>query len=345
MGQIYQNFQEKTFALWELAHQLKKPVRHDVCWTTGIVHGRSDYRELQIQFLALAASIIISEPAVPEIICAWDSPRPYSDLAKHRKGTGFPDVFWDCMKPAPLVSSHNRDLFQYNVAETPYVKVLRAGVSVNPWPQGLGFGYRSKWGGLRFATTPYALLSDADTICLRPCVQFFMDMAKTDPDVFCWTSHIEDDKVNIGLVLLDVPKLHTVFLPRLSRIWWTTDHKDSTFIQTVRKAFPDVADVLKLGLYSKQQANSEKYAAARKYHGKAWSDDTLHWHVWKREIARGGDKALADYGGVLDNLMASAKEQLGAEGKPKVQSDCTTAECEAAECTASAVGSVAQRSC
>jgi len=326
MGALYNNFKTKTFALWEAAHKLKKPTRSDVCWTTGMVHGRSDFAELQIQFLALAASIIIVEPEVPEVICAWDSPLPYTDLTKHRRGTGFPEIVWDCMKPAPLISNHNQSLFQFYAAQTPYVSLFRSWLSVNAWCRGLGLGYRSKWGGLRYAVTPWAMLSDADTICLRPCVDFLMGKMREDPDVFCWTSHIEDDKINVGLVLLNMAKLNAMFFPLLSRIWWTTDHKDSTFVQAVRKAFPQMADALKLGLYDKRMANSERFAAARKYKGKAWSDETTHWHVWKREVSVGGKKALCAYERVLDDLLASAQEQLAAqEAATKVQSDCTNA--------------------
>lgn len=309
MGIIYNNFYQKTCDLWNLAHQLDKPRRSDVTWTTGLVQGRSDFLDLQTQFLALAASIIITEPQVPEIICAWDSPSSHIHLPKTRRGTGFPEAVYDCIKPKHFICKHNRDLFDGFVMETQYVSVLRAWLSVNAWPPGLGRGYRSKWGGLRYVITPKAILSDADSICLKPCVNYLMDLAKTDPNVFCWTTWIEEEKINVGLCLFDMAKLNTMFFPLLSRIWWSTDHKDSTFVQTVRKAYPEYADALKLGLASKKTVNAERFATARKY-GKIWNEDVAHYHAFKAEFRRGGQKALDAYDGMLSGLTESAKLQL-----------------------------------
>lgn len=309
MGLIHKNFYAKTLELWDLAHRLDKPIREDVTWTTGLVQCRSDFLDLQTQFLALAASIIITEPQVPEIICAWDSPSSFVQLSKTKRNTGFPEVIYDCIKPQHFTNEHNRDLFDGFVMETKYVSVLRSWLSINAWPRGLGRGYRAKWGGLRYVVTPRAVLSDADSVCLKPCLDYLMGLAEHDKDVFCWTTWIEDVKINVGLCVFDMAKLNTIFFPLLSRLWWATDHKDSTFVQTVRTAYPEYADMLKLGLASKQIVNAERFAAARKY-GKLWNDNVAHYHFWKKEASRGGPVALDAYDEILNSLMDKAKLQL-----------------------------------
>lgn len=311
MGVIYKKFKKQTFELWNLAHQLKKPKREDVAWCTGIVQGRSDFKDLQTQVMALASSIIINEPTVPEIIIAWDSPQPFKHWKEGFRGTGFPEVIKDCINPKePLVSHFHGDRFGYNKMDTKYVTVRRAWLSINGWCPGLGRGYRAKWGGLRYCIAPYGILSDADTICMEPCVDYLMSGPKKDPETFCWTTWIEPDKINVGLCVFNMVRLNAAFFPLLSRIWWGIDKKDSTFVQAVRRCVQNPDEHFRLGLMDKRKVNSERFAAAKKYGKKAWSEDTMHYHAWKREVSQGGDKFVKLYGSILDQLKDKAQEQL-----------------------------------
>jgi hypothetical protein len=310
MGVIHNAFSTKIRELWDLAHRLDKPRSTAVTWTTGIVPGRANYEDLQAHFLALAASIIVCEETVPEIICAWDSPAGYTSPHAPSPPLGFPRLLADAVKAAQAQQPTGLPCLRDYVLQTKYVSLLRAWLSINAWPPGLGRGYRAKWGGLRYVTTKYGILSDADTICLKPCVDYLLGLTTDQPDVFCWTSFIGPWRINVGLCLFDMHKLNAFFFPLLSRIYWRTNRKDSTLVQAVRKAFPESIEQLKLGLSDKRRVNAEKHAPARAT-GHVWNPEVMHYHAWKGEFRQGGQRALDDYGDMLDQLILSAKTQLG----------------------------------
>jgi len=267
MSKFYDTFYNRALKLFEKANQLDKPIREDVTWTLGLINGRNDYLDSQCHILALVASIIINEPTVPRIVCAWDTT--------------------DGDSPTRIKSSK-------------YMNLLKSPFSVTNYEDRFSLGYRAKYLGLNFVKTPYGIMSDLDTICLKPCIDKYVDKTKQHPNVFCWTNYKDRRAINSGFVVFNMDKYFRYYLPALMQNYWNLPHRDSEFIKFLQKD-GTLREKLTIGVIK------DKKVICTKFWWSARRDDQLDentsiYHAWKGDIKKGEDKFYEFYSSILDNL-------------------------------------------
>jgi hypothetical protein len=301
MGIIYDNFKDKVLNLWNLASKINKPIHPTITWTCGIIKGRADFLDLQVQGLALAASIIITEPVVPKIIIGWDSPIDPNTTRRdnNRRIQLFPQYLLRAMpdwKEEYLEDEYYYKPFKF---KTKYLDLHRSALSVNPQPYALGLGYRSKYLGMNYVTTKYGIISDIDTICLNPCIPYLEANINTSPETFVWTNHITDINMSVGLCIYHMNKYRNIFLPKLYDIYWETHRQDSRFVPEVLRDFPETKNDLDIKIFDGEILNSEKFYKHIPRKNYFVEGKTTHYHSWKREYKSAGfipfyDKILSD---------------------------------------------------
>jgi len=320
MGIISENFNEKIKEIWKIANQLDKPINNNLSWTFGIIKGRTDFEDLQAQGAALMSSIIINEKTVPKIICGWDVPTDTRSIRRdpERKFQLFPkyllnlfeDFNLDFLKvPEPIKLKIDHVSNSYNYLSNKYVSLHRSGLSVNPTVSMLGLGYRAKYHGLNYVRTPYAIMSDIDTVCTNECTDYIQEEINKNTETFCLTNYYDDSNVSVGLVVFNMKKYREIYLPLWYENFWRLPHADSKFIQTIRKKFPEHAEELDLRLMDRNIINTEKYY--KDIHRKnVWVDNkSAHYHAWKGEIRSNPEKFLNFYDKILTDLLQKGKEQ------------------------------------
>jgi len=312
MGFIYDQFYSKATELWKAAHQLDKPTTDKLSWTFGFVKGRMDLVDLETHAIVLISSIIINEPMVPKIICAWDSPISFHRHAKDRLPFYPTRLLQLCDGYDPKYLSKRELPFPLFCLKTRYADIHRSTLSVNSWPYSLGLGYRAKYLGIRYSTSEWSVISDVDMLNLDACTPYLLANIDCDPSAFCWSTYYGPDEwgnpaMNVGLCVYNTAKYNNIFLPRLNSIYWKCHRQDSRFVPTVHREFPDQAENLRVRILDKSIVNAEKFAPCRKV-GPTWVEGrTANYHAWKGEIARNKDGFGKFYGGVLDQLIAKAK--------------------------------------
>lgn len=305
MGLIYDNFKDKVLELWNKANKLDKPIHSDITWTYGLIKGKADFLDLQVQGLALASSIIITEPVVPKIICSWDSPRDPTSTRTDNAAriNDYPQYLLRAM-PEWKESCFNRDDYFGSFKFTSkYFDLHRTPLSVSAWPNSLAMGYRSKYLGMNYVTTPYGILSDIDTISLNQCVHYLETKINSSPDTFVWTNYQTETSLSVGLCLYNMSKYRNIFLPRLYNIYWSTHRQDSRFVLEVLAAYPELKDILTIGLFDGKILNSEKIYRSIPRGNIFVEGKTAHYHSWKKEYS--GENAtyfIPFYNKILDNL-------------------------------------------
>ncbi len=303
MGVFFDTFSDQIADLWAAAHALDKPLHPRITWTSGIINGKGDFKDLQAHGIALAASIIIYSPVVPRIVFGWDTASDFNQLAKdqHRLESTYP--LWMLSRFAgfsqDMVAPER--LFESHAINSRYVSLFKSPLSINPWPYSLGLGYRAKYLGMQCAMTSHAVISDIDTICVAPCVDYLNEQITKDPQTFCITNWYDDNELSVGLCVYNVLKYRLTFLPLLLKHFWTSHRRDSSFVQHVRKLEPDYRDVLDLRLMNRNKISTERFYRDR-VRKNYWTDETMHYHAWKGEMRRNRDGFLAYYQSVLDGL-------------------------------------------
>lgn len=303
MGLIHDRFGDRVQELWSQARQLKREKHHGLTWTCGVMKCRDDFLDLQTQGLALAASILIHHEVVPEIIFSWDVQVPYDATARDKDLRlkyyplyllrAFPQFDENMLERTQLRSCY--------AMEDGCLKLYRSPLSVNPWSWGRGQGYRSKYLGMQFATTSHAIISDIDTICTRPCIDYLTDQIAIDPSTFCLTNWHNEKNLSVGLCVYNVAKYRLLFLPLLQRMHWQTKRADSTFIPSVLQKFPEFADQLDIRLFCRNKINVEKFhknSTRQNY----WTDESAVYHAWKGEFVRDEEGFFKYYESILDDL-------------------------------------------
>ncbi len=265
MGGFHKAFYDRAKDLFEKANKLDKPIRDDVTWTIGLLNGRNDYLDSQTHVLALVASIIINEPVVPRIICAWDT--------------------WLGMDPPKIES-------------TKYLKVTRSPYRT-VWDEKFSAGYRAKYLGLNLVETPYGIMSDLDTICLKPCVDRYLDEAKKRPEIFCWSNYKDRKYINSGFCLFNMEKYFSIYLPAIMRNYWTLPKKDSEFVKYLQRI--GFRDELTIGTIKEDSFIASKFWFCDKRNDK-FDENTSIYHAWKGDIKRGEDKFYEFYYKILGSL-------------------------------------------
>ncbi|MCP3683485.1 MAG: hypothetical protein GY861_12430 [bacterium] len=267
MGVFYDTYYNRVVDLFEKANKLDKPIRDDVTWAVGMINGRNDYLDSQCHVLALVASIIINEPVVPRIICAWEV----------------------VGKEAPFV-----------IEDTKYFKLCKSPFSVKPYPGRLGLGYRAKYLGLNLVKTPYGIMSDIDTVCVKPCIDKYMDKTKQHPNVFCWTNYKDRRCINSGFVVFNMQKYFSCYLPAIMQNYWNLPHRDSEFIKFLQND-NELRDKLTIGVIKDKKFICTKFWwSARR--DDEFDENTSIYHAWKGDIKKGEDKFYEFYDGILKEL-------------------------------------------
>lgn len=305
MGLIYDNFKDRVLRLWNEANRLEKPIHSNITWTYGLIHGKADFLDLQVQGLALAASIIITEPLVPKIICSWDSPRDPTSTRKDNAAriSDYPQYLLRAM-PSWEEKCLRRDNYYGSFKFTSkYFDLHRSPFSVSAYPNSLAMGYRSKYLGMNYVTTPYGIISDIDTISLENCIPYLELKIRESPDIFVWTNHQTDTNLSVGLCLYHMEKYRNIFLPRLYNIYWSTHRQDSRFVPEVITAFPETKNILTVGLFDGEILNSEKFYRNIHRGNNFKEGKTTHYHSWKREYqGRNATEFIPFYKNILDML-------------------------------------------
>jgi hypothetical protein len=266
MSKFYDTYYNRVSQLFQKANELDKPVREDVTWAIGMINGRNDYQDTQCYVLALVASIIINEPVVPRIICAWDT--------------------WKSEE-------------QPTIEESKYFKLYRSPFSVKPYPGVLGIGYRAKYLGLNLVKTPYGIMSDLDTICVKPCIDKYMDKTKQHPDVFCWTNYKDRRAINSGFVVFNMQKYFSYYLPAIMQNYWDLPHRDSEFIKYLQNN--GLREKLTIGVIKDKKFICTKFWWSPRRQDE-FNENTSIYHAWKGDIKTGGDKFYEFYGNILKEL-------------------------------------------
>lgn len=305
MGVFFDTFNEKIKLVWDVANQMDKPVNGNLTWTVGIINGRCDFKDLQAHGAALMASIIINEPVVPKIICAWDTPSASTTTARNLKARRriYPMYLlrlFDEFEEGFLMKSN---IYKCNHLQTKYVSLCRSGWSVNPYPGGLGLGYRAKYLGLNFVKTSHAIMSDIDTICANGCCEYVQNEIDKDPSTFCLTNHFDRNNVSVGLVAFNMEKYRQTYLPYWHEAFWELPHADAKHIQYIRHHFPHLKNELDLRLMDKNVINTERYHRSKPRKNDWVDDKSSHYHAWKGELKDnpGGFKMF--YNQILDALI------------------------------------------
>ncbi len=269
MSKFYDTFHTRVEGLFEKANSLDKPMREDVTWAIGMINGRNDYLDSQCYVKALAASIIINEPVVPKIVCAWD-------------------VFGKAAPPA--------------IEDAKYFKLHKSPFSVNPYPGVLGMGYRAKYLGLNLVKTPYGVMSDLDTICLKPCLDKYMTKTKQHPNVFCWTNYKDRRAINSGFVVFNMKKYFADYLPAIMRNYWNLPHRDSEFIKYLQND-DELREKLTIGVIKDKKFITTKFWWSARRDDK-YDESSSIYHAWKGDIKKGEEKFYEFYDGILKGLEA-----------------------------------------
>ena len=265
MSKFYDTFYNRVVKLFEKANELDKPVRDDVTWTIGLINGRNDYLDSQCHVLALTASIIINEPVIPRIVCVWDT-------VNGGKG------------PTRLT-------------ESKYLTLYKSPFSVSPYQDRFSLGYRAKYLGLNIVKTPYGIMSDLDTICLKPCIDTFMD--KINKNGFCWTNYKGKIAINTGFCVFNMEKYFTYYLPAIMRNYWNLPKKDSEFIKFLQKN--GLKEKLTIEVIQDDSFIAEKFWWSTKRRDE-FNENTSIYHAWKGDIKRGAGKFYKFYDNILKNL-------------------------------------------
>jgi len=265
VSKFYDTFHSRVNKLFEKANELDKPLRDDVTWAIGLLNGRNDYADSQCHILALVASIIINEPVVPKIVCAWDT--------------------WKEENPPKI-----KDSKYLSVCKSPFGTV---------WPDKFSAGYRAKYLGLNVVKTPYGIMSDLDTICVKPCVDKYMDKVKENPDIFCWTNYMDKKNINSGFVVFNMDKYFRYYLPAIMRNYWTLPMKDSQFIKHLQKN--GLKEKLTISVVRDKSFIAEKFWWSEKRNDE-FDEKTSIYHAWKGDVKRGEDEFYEFYDGILKNL-------------------------------------------
>lgn len=312
MGIFYKTFENKVRKVWKIAHSLNKPVDESLPWTMGLIKGRSDFSDLQVHTAALISSIIINEPVVPKIICAWDLPiDPNTTKWDYKKRCDiYPVYLLSLFDKFSMDFLLKKNIFSCYEMNTKYVDMYRSGFSVNSIPIGLALGYRSKYLGLNYVIhQSHAIMSDVDTICTRPCVGYLKEQIAKNPNTFCLTNWYNETDVSVGLVVFNMNKYRNVFFPLLNRMFWEIKRQDAKFIPRMLDKHPEYKDILDLRVFDGTMINAEKYY--RKIpRNNVWKDDkTAHYHAWKGELKSNPEEFKEHYNKILDDLIDKARDQ------------------------------------
>ena len=316
MGFIHDTFGESVTELWNVAKEIKdKPIHPDITWTYGFLKGKGhDYLDLQTHALALASSVIITEPVVPKIICCWDT--PVCRISSRRSGQQDRDEYYPkymlSQMGVPEEEFHTTQTEKLFRRDTKYFSLVRSSRSVNTYSFRLGIGYRAKYLGLEYVKTPYGIMTDTDTICLRPCVEFLMDEVNKNPDSFCWSAFWEPENVqlNVGLNVYNMSLYHSIYQPYFNEMYWDLPKQDGYFFGTVLKRYPELVDKLPVELLDYEKVSTGKYKGYNMAGGKTtWNDDkTMHYHGWKGEYRTRRNKQgfIDTFNNILDTLKNNA---------------------------------------
>jgi hypothetical protein len=289
-----------------------KPIHPDITWTVGLLNGRGYYCDLQIQGLALASSIIINEPVVPKIIIAWDTPNDSTTLSQNvnKKLDQYPRIMINAFDRTTASEKIATEKFGDNFNfENKYVKLVRSWLSVNPQQWSLGLGYRSKYLGINYVTTKYGIISDVDTVCIKPCIEKLMNGVYESPDTFCFTGWHNETWVTVGLCIYNMFKYRNFFFPYLCNEAWTLPRQDSRFIKTIIDRNPQLKDILDIKTFD-GKLSAEKLSTNTRRNN-IWDEErTMHYHAWKGETRKNPTEFFKIYNKILDDLKTSAISQL-----------------------------------
>lgn len=309
MGLFYDSFNSQISRLWDFANKTAKPIHPSLSWTSGIINCKGDFLDLQSHGIALASSVIIQSDVVPQIFFGWDSVYDYEVLAhseKLRRKT-YPLYMMRRFEGFNEEMVAAKKLFDCYELKTRYVNLNKASLSVNTWPTTLAIGYRAKYLGMPYVMTEHAIVSDIDTVCVAPCVEYLDDQIKVDRSTFVITNWYNHIFLSVGLCVYNVHKYRNVFLPLFYRDYWRSWRQDSSFVQFVRNNHPEFADTLDLRLMDKNKISTERFyrSKARKNY---WTPDTMIYHAWKGESKRNEKGFLDYYQQILDDLERKVSE-------------------------------------
>lgn len=306
MGVIYDNYREQISELWNMANKLDKPLRTDVTWTYGIIHSRGDWLELQAHAAALSASIIICEDVVPQIVIAWDCPVSQNTM-KYRpklRASSYPAFLMSQFDEHDDSFLENSNIYKCTKYETRYVSLNQSAFSVNLFPVALSQGYRAKYLGMNYVTTPYGIITDVDTICIKP----FLDYAMGEVgDAFCTTNYCDQIQLGAGFCIYEMERYRKYFLPYLMRDWWQLIRQDSRHLQELRLWHEDLRDVLTINTKLDGSIVCAEKFYMNKRRGNLWSEDTAFYHAWKGEPRANKERFLEYYGHILNSLKEKAE--------------------------------------
>jgi hypothetical protein len=312
MSIYYDTFKNKIQSLWAKAITLDKPIHKDITWTCGVVKGRADFNDLQLHGLALATSIIIKEPVVPKIIIGWDTYLSTNDFLVNSKlkETHYPNLLLSSFDDPGLLHERYRYVPEFFQRSNKYVELRRHPFSISAHPYGLGHGYRVKYHGLEYVTTPYGIMTDIDTVCTKPCLEYLQSVINIKPDTFCLTNKIGEKWASVGLCVFNMLKYNMIYKPHWYKMAWETHRADSTFIPSVLEKFPEVRDQLDVRLFDGTMINAEKFFTCPQ-RGNIWNDEkTAHYHAWKGEIDSNPSGFVDFYNKIIDDLEADLNQQL-----------------------------------
>ena len=292
MGWFHTTFHNQIAEIWNFARSLDKPVHPTITWTSGIINAKGDLDDLQTHALALASSIIIQHDVVPKIIFGWDCPVTSSELSKSEnlRRQLFPHLLMRSLDCEPTYYIDHRHLL-----------LLRSPYSI-AWPYSLGMGYRAKYLGAQASLTTHTIVSDIDTICVKPCIPYLESEIDIDPNTFCITNWYDDVNLSVGLCVYNTAKFRNIFWPLLTRCHWSSHRRDGTFIQHVRRTFPEYKDILDIRLMNRNKISTERFWKSR-VRKNYWTEKTMHYHAWKGEARKDKDGFHDYYQSVLDSLM------------------------------------------
>lgn len=312
MSIYYNTFKDRIKSLWNKAITLDKPIHKDITWTCGIVKGRADFKDLQVHGLALAASIIIKEPVVPRIVITWDTYENTNNfiINPNKKAEHYPNYLLSSFPDPGILHDQYKNIPEVFPRSNKYVTLYRHPFSVSAYPYSLGMGYRAKYHGMDYVTTPYGIMSDIDTICARPCLEYLESVIALKPDTFCLTNKIFEKWISVGLCVFNMQKYNMIYKPHWCKMGWETYRADSTFIPFLLKKYPELVDVLDVRLFDGKTINAEKFSTCAP-RGNFWEDDkTAHYHAWKGEIDADPKGFVEFYNTIVEGLEVDLDRQL-----------------------------------
>jgi len=308
MGFIYQNFALSVLELWEKASKVNnKNIHSDLTWTFGIMNGNShDFLDLQVHALALASSIILTERVVPKIICCWDIPYSYSSLKKDsEKEKYYPSFLFEAFK-VPHKDFFHKEFRRCYRLSSKYFDLHRSSLSVNGFPYKIGIGYRAKYLALNYVQTPYGIMTDADTICLRPTIEYLMQEVNKNPDSFCWSAFWDEVKnqLNVGLNIYNMNLYRNLYLPKMNENYWNLPRGDVYFLGSVFHKYPELKNKLKIQLLDYELISVGKFKPYVMAGNKTTfnTERSMHYHGWKEEYRSNPTGFIKTFNEILDNL-------------------------------------------